>query len=538
MYPELPNAEQLQAMTAAELRSLAAQIRSARKADFAANPKMSADEHDAWTQWGVVVSQLTEMAQDLDAEALDTAAADAAAKALADATADPDEGDDDAGDAGDGSEDLADKTPVPSGLSLDTTPKTETPKFGWRSTGLAGAAKNETFADSRALGLAVQDVMERVAAGDNTKQTVATFRGNYEDARRLSGEQLFVDLARLADPTDEIAAAFCPPKTAVYDLACANATRRPVFNGLPQFTVNVDRGGVRIPESPSLYDITDGWGQWTSTDDANLSAIKEACQTIECVSWNDFEWYATYRCLTVRNMMQMTFPELVDAYLNRLQAQWARYAEILLLEQMGNASTNIDAPRQAYGANVSLQRIILTYLALYQEQERWDAPVMDAWMPRWLQWALRMDIASRRKDGSGRVPSEQEVNNTFREVGVEPHWYMDRPSWATPVPKLAVSGDLNSFPSQVEILIHKRGKFAVIDKGVLNLGLGGNPIRIEDDVKRNQATFFFESFEGLVDTDSCPAHIITVPGLCYNGTQIADRQIECEGYDMVGVGSA
>jgi hypothetical protein len=76
-----------------------------------------------------------------------------------------------------------------------------------------------------------------------------------------------------------------------------------------------------------------------------------------------------------------------------------------------------------------------------------------------------------------------------------------------------------------------------MDKGELNLGLGGNPLRIEDDVRRNQATFFFESFEGLIDTDSCPAHLITVPGLCYNGQQIADTVILCEGQDALGEGS-
>ena len=120
---------------------------------------------------------------------------------------------------------------------------------------------------------------------------------------------------------------------------------------------------------------------------------------------------------------------------------------------------------------------------------------------------------------------------------------MDRPSWATPFGNgtgnpFSVNGDLVMFPSTVQILLHRRGKFAVINKGQLQLGLGGNPLRIEEDVRRNQATFFFESFEGLVDTDSCPAHLLTIPGLCYHGGQIADQQIECEGIDMVGVGSS
>lgn len=553
MYPELPNAEQLQSMTAAELRTLALKIREARRAEFAANPKMSADEHDAWLEWGNTAVNLASLAADKDAEELEAtqaAAADRAREALAAEQGDPDgdgadddeDGDDDDEGGDDGDEDLADKGgEIPTGLGLATTPKpvVETKpvvKTGWNAGPSSGLKAEHEFADYSELGALVQEIAGNMGPGTNDKRVLAQMRGNYADTQKLSGDQLFLDLSRLSDP-DEIEAAFCPPGSTVYNLSCANVTRRPVFNGLPQFTLaSTDRGSVKIPESPSLYDVTTGWGQWTIEDDADPEALK-TCAEVECVDWNTFEWYSTYRCLKVKNMSDMVFPELTAAYLNRLQAQWARFAEVLLLEAMGNASTNIDAPRQAYGANVSLQRIILTYLGLYQDLERWDVPVMDAWMPRWLLWALRMDIASRRKDGSGRIPSIAEVESTFRDVGVEPHWYMDRPSWATPFSRLSVSGDLNSFPSQVEILVHRRGKFAVIDKGVLNLGLGGNPIRIDDDVLRNQHTYFFESFEGLVDTDSCPAHILTVPGLCYNGAQIADSQIECEGYNMVGVGS-
>lgn len=553
MYPQLP--ENLSELTAGDLRKLAGEFRTARRK--VAEEKiatMTAEEHDEWTQAGVIIARLNSLADDKDAEEAEIAAAEAATRAAEEAAAN-DAGDDTDG-AGDGEQTAADETDdetdddetdgedgtdgaslhVPTGLSLPGEQKIVVPTATWQSTGLAGPAKDESFASTRDVGAAVADIMSVSAAGDNSRRTIATMKGAFSDQQRVTGEDLFVDLAKITDP-DEIEAAFCPPKTPLYGLSCANVTRRPVFNGLPVFTPDANRGGFRVPESPSLTDITGGYGQWTSTDDANLSAIKEACQTISCVNWNDFEWYAVYRCLTVKNMMSMTFPELVDAYLNRLQAAWARYAEILLLEAMGNASTSLDGFAQAYGANVSLQRNLLTYLGKYAEIERWDTPMMDAWMPRWLLWALRMDIASRRRDGGGQPATVDQVEAGFRDIGVEPHWYMDRPSWATPISPLAVNGDLTHFPSQVEILIHRRGKFAVMDKGELNLGLGGNPIRIEDDVRRNQHTFFFESYEGLINTDSCPAHLITVPGLCYSGHQIADAQIECEGYNLVGVGS-
>lgn len=512
-------------LSAAELRELAANLRAQRKQFAIDNLQMSAEDFDSWTQAGRAVSILETLAD--EAEAAERAETEAAEAAAAEAAAQDDEpGDED----DDGDDDETEASHVPTGLALDSTREIVRAGSGWVSTGLGNVSRGTEFATLTDLGEVVQEIMASMAAGDNDKRIVATLPARPTEAQRISGDQWFVDLAaRTAQ--DEIEAAFCPPLTPLYDLSCANVTRRPVFNGLPTFVPDANRGGFRVPESPSLFDITGGFGQWTSTNDADLEAIKNACQTISCVDWNDFEWYATYRCLTVRNMMQMTFPELVEAYLNRLQARWARYAEVLLLEAMGTASTSIDGFAQSYGANVSLTRNIMTYLAKYAEIERWDEPMMDAWMPRWLLWALRMDLASRRQ-GSYVPATEAEVTRRFTDIGVTPRWYMDRPSWATPISPLAVNGDLTMFPSQVEILIHRRGKFAVMDKGELSLGLGGNPFRMEDDVRRNQATFFFESFEGLIDTDSCPAHIITVPGLCYNGAQIADVAIECEGYDL------
>lgn len=564
MYPQLP--ANFADLSAAELRTLALQLSEARRVAASENPKMGKDDMAAWREAGEVRDMLLELAADKDKDELAATQGMSHAQAIAalsdDGTTDDGEGgdadDDDAEDGdgdggggeGEGAGDGGLSLP-PTGLSLPGEKQILVPAgtrwVGGPDIGGKGPGEKNAYASTRQIGEVVAGLMDSFGGSPDRELVVATMPGNWKPEQQLSGKpnEMFTDWARIASPDQsEIEAAFCTPFQNGYELACANVTRRPVFNGLPTFTMNVDRGGISLPESPSLNDITTGYGQWDSADDVDTNAIKN-CQTIDCVDWNDFEWYAVYRCLKVKNMMQMVFPELVDAYLNRLQAAWARYAEILLLEQMGTASTAVDSPwaAQGYGANVTVQRVILNYLGKYADIERWDEPVMDAWMPRWFLWALRMDIASRRKDAGGMVPSVGTIEQGFRDVGVEPHWYMDRPSWATPFGNgtgnpFSVNGDLVAFPTTIQMLIHRRGKFAVINKGQLQLGLGGNPLRIEEDVRRNQATFFFESFEGLVDTDSCPAHLITIPGLCYNGGQIADVQIGCSGDDIPDVASA
>ena len=41
-----------------------------------------------------------------------------------------------------------------------------------------------------------------------------------------------------------------------------------------------------------------------------------------------------WRCLTIKNLMALTFPELVDAILNRLGSLHARLGEVTLLDAM------------------------------------------------------------------------------------------------------------------------------------------------------------------------------------------------------------
>jgi hypothetical protein len=88
------------------------------------------------------------------------------------------------------------------------------------------------------------------------------------------------------------------------------------------------------------------------------------------------------------------------------------------------------------------------------------------------------------------------------------------------------------------MLVAPRGKFARMDGGNLTIGVTGNNIyRDNSSNARNRFTMFWESFEGVVNTDSCPAHIVEINNICWNGQQIADVVLDCEGQDEPGLGS-
>ncbi len=396
--------------------------------------------------------------------------------------------------------------------------------------GVEGHRAGEGFESWSALAQSLIAKSESVRADTTEKFKVAGIKAKYPQDRILGNDPV-LNMAKF-EP-DEIQAALCAPATPYYGLACANVLRRPVFNSLPQF--QAPRMKVSIPESPSLSDIVTGVGIWTASNDADPDAVKKACQTIECGTPTEFVMYGVYRCLTVKNMLAMSYPELMEAYLNRLGAAHSRLAEQTLLNAMYARTVEIDAPALGYGGSVTITSTILNYLALYQEVERWDVPAMEGWAPRWVMWGMKMDLMRRRRtNGDFRVPSDSEIDAMFAAVGVNIHWFMDRPSWAVAVPAVASGNTLNLLPQSVQILLAPRGKFAVMDRGELAIGVTGNNIyRDNQSNSRNEFTFFFENFEGIVDTTSCPAHTLDIP-VCWSGVQIDDIVIACQGQDELG----
>ena len=360
-----------------------------------------------------------------------------------------------------------------------------------------------------------EDMLETfpsIAAG--RKETLATIKGDY------TGRQFTED----AISNLELTAAMCAPATPYYNLGCMNTARRPVFNALPQFAS--PRGAVSIYPSPTLEDITAGLGIWTHEDDANPSATKAACQTIDCADSETYRIYGVYRCLTVKNMSQLTFPELTEAYLNRLAAAHSRLAEQQLLNAMGAEADLVLGRPLDYDGPVHVATQFIETLALHQEAQRWDND--GSWLvflPRWVQAGIRVSLMRRRvTNGQGvRVVTDAEVNKLFTDIGFNPVWFIDTPTWAQTIPAVRNITNANPLPTRVDAIVAPPGKFAVMDRGQLSVGVAANNIyRDNTSNTRNEFTMFFENFEGLVNTDSCPAYKFRIDNVSWNGVQVGD----------------
>lgn len=534
MFPQIP--ENLQALSAAELDQLSEDIRKAALGVFqsAESTEEARAEARTFTARREEIKALSAQKK-VDAALADSLADDEpkieepkpelvpAGAPATEASADEPQGD---------------PAPIatPGTFGMPSAPATEAPAVPSLLAQVVrydgpGVKDGDGYESWQELAESLYERAQNIRPNTSEKFSVAKIKAKYDPSRVL-GDDAVLNMAKF-EP-DEIQAALCAPATPYYGLACANTLRRPVFNSLPQF--QAPRMKVSIPESPSLSDIVTGVGQWTAAMDADSDSVKRACQTISCGNPTEYVMYGVYRCLTVKNMLAMSYPELMEAYLNRLGAAHARLAEQLLLNAMATGCVEVDGRQLGYGGSVSIVTTILNYIALYQETERWDAGNMVAWIPRWVLWAMKMDLSRRRRtDGGFSVPSDAQIEAMFREVGISNvTWYIDTPSYAVAIPGIASANTLNLLPASVQVLIAPAGKFAVMDRGELAIGVTGNNIyRDNQSNSRNEFTFFFENFEGIVNTTSCPAHILDIPAH-WTGVQIDDIVLNAQGGDEVG----
>jgi hypothetical protein len=552
LFPEIP--ENLSELSLDELRSLASALREAGRAFKA----MSRDERRPHNEAAIAAKA-----------ALDKIEAMLAADEAADAafTDDPDDGDstgdedgeDDDADDGDGNEGDPDGAAAADVTAASAIERRGTPTAtqaitvaGVRATGFLAVdgvkVKNRAvkagteFASFVELADAMLAKAKNVRVDTSQKHEVAVVRAEFNPALVLS-ENPIQNLAvwdamanpRGRDVAPELTAAFCAGPTPIYDLDCENTTRRPFKTALPNFSA--PRAAVSIYPSPSLSDIAGtAVGIWTSADDDDEEAVKGPCATITCGTPDDYEAYGVWACMTVKNLLTLNYPELIAQYLNRLAAAHARLGEIQLLNAAATTATPINAGGLGYGSATTITTQLMTYLALYREQQRWDDQMFDLYAHRWLQTAIRLDLSRRNRDGTWSVATEAQANQVFTDAGFDPVWFIDQPAWSDNLPaSIATGGVLNELPQEATVLVAPKGKYGVIDRGELTVGVTGNNIyRDNASNERNQFTYFFENFEGIVDSGCAPSHLITFGGLCHSGYQIADVDIDCNGLLMPG----
>jgi hypothetical protein len=405
--------------------------------------------------------------------------------------------------------------------------------------GNPGISAGDAFESTAVLADALQQRWRQLGGGSDERLAVCRINANYPSHLHLVAGDNSENIARFGgldihttEAQQAITAAVCAPAQPYYGLGCESSLARPLWASLPKY--QAPRGNVSVYPSPKLEDITggptgSGMGIWTQAMDADPNAVKAECATIPCADPTTYGIYGAYACMTIKNMMAMTYPELVEAYLNRLGAVHAAARERALLDGMLASVNlkNVTADADGESASIFTSAVLIELLSAAREAERFDDVSFQGWAPRWVREALRVDLTRQRRtngaSAASRVASRGDVDSLFTALGVNMTWVYDYPSsgWDTQ-DGLDDGSAVPTPPTEAPFILAPRGNFRALDGGNLTIGVTNNNIYRDNESNRhNQFTMFMENFEGIIDF-GCTSYELKIAGFCPSGVQTED----------------
>jgi hypothetical protein len=332
-----------------------------------------------------------------------------------------------------------------------------------------------------------------------------------------------------ANPDILVAAGgWCSPSEISYDffnIVCEDGAL-----DLP--TVGINRGGIRWPTSPSFADVVLGGALWTWTEAQDIAAVTgtaqsgtKTCGRVPCPGFNEARLHCDGICLTVGNLTEDAYPELIANHTRLVMASHfhkinrARINEIRALSAafaVTNGTAGAGAVAPVLGA-MELQAI--DYRDRYSMCQ--DA-VLEVIAPRWLRGVLRSDLRKRMGAGTDMLSaSDAYLMSLFDAINVRIQWVNDYQVRTAGFP--GVPGTLpTAWPTTVEFMMYAPGT-VVLGQGMrLDLGI------IRDSVLNQTNDHTAEWMEEcwLIFNPGHEVRRLTV-NICPDGTTGAADLTEC-----------
>lgn len=449
---------------------------------------------------------------------------------LSDAPDEEDEDEDAPVEEEEADEELSDKDQVvitPKGIEGDKPAVEDKPFNVTASADIRGFRAGQDLKDwanvAKAFVAKRPDIRGTDVGADGNRFLVASVQAEYPEERILTND-IDSNMAKIdavaSAPAIVASGGICAPLTPYYQLTVWGDAHRPVRDALPVY--KAERGGIRFMPAPVLTDLAGSTRRTTVAQDAAGytnqnpagTTAPKPCLHVTCETEQSAIIEAIHRCLTFGNLGARTYPEQVEAWLKLGLAEFARYAETRLLDDIEAASTDIDAT-QTYGAVFSLLEQISLVVVSQRARHRLSSNTsFRALLPFWAVEILKNDIAAQGPgDGLSRFDiSDEQVEGWLRRRGVNVTWYQDHTTAAgAPFPALT-AGDLWSWPNEVEWFVYPEGTFLYLDGGSLDLGL----VRDSTLNSTNDYQIFYEEFNKVVKIGLESLHVVST--LCANGT--------------------
>lgn len=377
------------------------------------------------------------------------------------------------------------------------------------------------------------------AKGDDApRYTVASLMREHKYNLGLDSTPADVNAVLVAAANPDILLAsggWCSPSEISYDFF--NIVCEDGMLDIP--TVGINRGGIRFPTSPSFADVTASTALWRWTETQDIAAATgtaqsgtKTCGRVPCPGFNEERLACDGICLTVGNLTQDAYPEVIANYTRLLFAAHAHKVNRLRIEQLAAFASSPSVTGTFGTAGEGLVAPVVNALALNAQDYRSryamcrDA-VLEVLAPKWLRSAMRSDL--RRRTGA---PTDQlamtdaRLMEMFDIENLRVQWVSDYQERTEGFPGYFVDSStpiLTSWPSTVEFLMWAPGT-VVLGQGMrLDLGI------IRDSVLNATNDFTAEWME------ECwlmfkPGHEVRriVVNICADGTTGAHDLVSCQ----------
>lgn len=314
---------------------------------------------------------------------------------------------------------------------------------------------------------------------DTTRYPIASLQREFAYTLDLSStpEQINEVLQNVANPDALLAAGgWCSPSEISYDfynIVCVDGTL-----DLP--TTGINRGGMRFPVSPSFGDLVGNAAMWSWTETQDIAAVTgtaqsgtKTCARVPCPSFNEVRLACDGLCLTVGNLTEDAYPELIANHTRLLFAAHAHKMNAKRITQLIAYST--PATGQTFGtAGTGVVNPVLGALELqaidYREKfAMCQDAVLEVILPRWLRGAMRSDLRKRTRENTNMLSvTDAMLMSLFDAINVRVQWVGD---WQTRTAGyFGNAAILTGWPLTVQYMMYAPGTF-VLGQG-LRLDLG------------------------------------------------------------------
>jgi hypothetical protein len=313
---------------------------------------------------------------------------------------------------------------------------------------------------------------------DTTKYPIASLQRSFKHTLdpNSTPDQVNDVMKDVTDVAGLVAAGgWCSPSEINYDFY--NIVAVDGILDLP--TVGINRGGMRWPVSPSFGDLVGNAAMWSWSETQDIAAVTgtaqsgtKTCARVPCPSFNEARLGCDGLCLTVGNLTEDAYPELIANHTRLLFAAHAHKMNAKRILQLFTNSATITGTFGSAGAGVVSPVLGALELSAIDYREKYamaDGAVLEVILPRWLRAVMRSDLRKRTRENTSMLSlTDAALMALFDAIGIRVQWVGDWQTRSTGY--FGTSTVLTSWPTTVQFMMYAPGTW-VMGQG-LRLDLG------------------------------------------------------------------